>query len=823
MKEEKENIQNDLKIALSMIVEEHEPLELVKRAIESMSNAVDGVFVTVTYKEEEPKTSLLIEYLQSIKANISFWKWTYRFDEARNFSMKQISKDYTYYIWIDSDDVFQGADKLRGIAKEAYIYNWAAVFFEYLYAVDLDENGKIKEILVVHKRERLIRNDDTFKWIGRLHETLIEQRQGDVVKVAKKECTVVHLSTGERIEKNLDRNIRILEEAVKAEERKDPRTLMYLAKGYFDRSRDQQDEKAQTIDLQLAEALFMEYLNGSGEPGKDYRGGSGWAQERSTAWEYLGEIYRMNKWYNRAIRATLNALLEAPEFPNYYLDMALNYSLKEDFDKAQVWLDVAKSVPLPDTTIILMPRDLKARALEINYHIATHKNDVERAAKSCEKLVEIFPGIQEYKDRLDRINNAKIMNKVAQSIVYLGRYLESTNKSDKIRSLINSVPEEFNNEQFVSQMRHRFMPARIHNEGEIDIICGPGFEKWSPKNIDQGVGGSEAAVIYMARELVKLGHKVTVYGDPQEDAGEYEGVIYRPWYEANVKDKFDTLILWRAIQFTDTAFTARQTYLWAHDVPNVNDFTEERMKKIDKIFVLSQYHRSLFKMVKNGEYVDIPDDKFFLTANGIPQLPIKKIKRNPHRMIYASSYDRGLANLLHVWEEIKAAVPDAELDIYYGWNLFDKFYHDNPERMKWRAGMVEMMNQPGIEEHGRVSHKQLSEEFQRSGIFAYPCDFQEISCQNAMQAQLYGAIPVVTNYAALKETVKYGKKVNADVTSNDGKREYAQELIAALKDEKWQEEEREKMMDKSKESFLWESVAKDWDKLFKSSSKEVKS
>ena len=810
-------ISKQYELALSMIVEEHEPLEIVRRAISSIKDYVDGMFITVTHKGEKPEDSPLLTYLSGIGAVVSFYKWNYRFDDARNFATQQIPLEYLYYIWIDSDDLVVGGELLSGIIKQMQLYNQAAIFLDYFYSVDLDEKGRVKEVVILHKRERLIRNDSTFKWMGRLHETLVDNKHHNITKIYNEGVKVVHLSSDDRSHNNLARNIEILEEAVKQEKRKDPRTLLYLGKAYFDRAREFQDKNKTIIDFKLAEMLFREYLQGSGTPGQDYQGGSGWREERATAWEYLGETFRWRKEFNKAIKATLNSILEAPEYPNYYIDMAVNYVMLHDFAKSQVWLDIAKHVEVPESTIVMMPRDMKTRALSVDYQIALSKNELDRAKESLEKLVQILPGNQLYIDVLERVDNARIINRVSQSIAYLGRYLEGTHEKEQILALIQAIPPELQEEKFVAQLRNKFLPSRIHNNDEIAIVCGPGAEPWTPKSLETGIGGSESAVILNAKELAKLGYRVTVYGSPQLDAGTYDGVRYVNWYEVNIKDTFNILILWRAIAFIDTKFFAKQTYLWAHDVPSNPDFTIERVKKVDNIFALSDYHKSLFKMMTDkGEFVDIPEGKMIITANGIPEYPVDpKIQRNPHKMIYASSYDRGLANLLLIWEKVKKEVPDAELNIFYGWDLFDKFFRDNPERMAWKTKMVEMMQQPGIVEHGRIPQKELVKEFQRSGIFAYPTDFQEISCQNAMLAQKYGAIPIVTDFAALRETVQYGKKLkDIDITSTEGKEKYAQELIEALKNTTWQEEERKRMLEGVKNSFRWEDIAKQWVELF---------
>jgi glycosyltransferase involved in cell wall biosynthesis len=156
------------------------------------------------------------------------------------------------------------------------------------------------------------------------------------------------------------------------------------------------------------------------------------------------------------------------------------------------------------------------------------------------------------------------------------------------------------------------------------------------------------------------------------------------------------------------------------------------------------------------KFVPIPDDKFFLTRNGIPDLGITTWKGNPHRMCYVSSPDRGLMYLLKHWKEVKEAVPDAELHIYYGFEIYDYIHRNNPAKIAFKKKIMALMDQEGITYHGRVGHKELAEEINKCGIWAYPTDFTEISCISAMKAQAVGAVPVVTNFAALQETVRNG-------------------------------------------------------------------
>src|SRR3990167_134558 len=189
--------------------------------------------------------------------------------------------------------------------------------------------------------------------------------------------------------------------------------------------------------------------------------------------------------------------------------------------------------------------------------------------------------------------------------------------------------------------------------------------------------------------------------------------------------------------------------------------------------------------------------------------------RNPKLMVYGSSYDRCLQHLLKMWPKIRAQVPDAQLRVFYGWNLFDVGYRDNPQMMTWKDDMNKLMKQEGIIELGRISHEAVRKEFEMAGIWVYPTHFGEISCITAMKAQAFGAIPCVINYAALKETVQFGEKVDGDIYDQETKDIFLKALVGLLNDPERQERIRKDMMPWAQEKFGWDKVAKQWDEEFR--------
>lgn len=156
--------------------------------------------------------------------------------------------------------------------------------------------------------------------------------------------------------------------------------------------------------------------------------------------------------------------------------------------------------------------------------------------------------------------------------------------------------------------------------------------------------------------------------------------------------------------------------------------------------------------------------------------------KKPYSVGYFSSYDRGLECLLKMWPEIKKQVPEATLDIYYGWNTFDAVHATNPDMQKWKWEMTKLMRQDGVTEHGRVSHQELAGAMKQIKVWAYPTEFTEIHCITALKAQEAGCIPVTTNVAALEETVRSGIKVGVtDIyTNKKAQNEFIENVISVL-------------------------------------------
>lgn len=183
----------------------------------------------------------------------------------------------------------------------------------------------------------------------------------------------------------------------------------------------------------------------------------------------------------------------------------------------------------------------------------------------------------------------------------------------------------------------------------------------------------------------------------------------------------------------------------------------------------------------------------------------------PFRMLYASSYDRGLEHLLKMWPQIKEKIPTAELHIAYGWKMFLVGYQNNPYMMSWKDRMDKLMEQEGITHYERLPKRDLNDLTQSCDVWAYYCTFDETNCITALNSQRLGCVPITMARAGLLDTVYSGKMIEGDGFEPETKEEYLKALVFAYENPDWVK--MESMVGKTNiDKFYWGNIAKDWEK-----------
>lgn len=759
------------KLALNMIVKDDTEATLLFRCLSSIAPHVDGIFITITNNPSD-KIKAVIE---NFGGTVSYYKWDKSFERARNYALTQVPEEYKYTVWTDSDDVWDNAEKLKDIVKIMDEQKITATFLDYNYQI-----SPTGEVEIVHPRERIVRRD-LYKWKGHLHETLIPIAQSHTSFY--KNIKVNHYPPESAGEVNMVRNLEILEEMYKNEGKEhDPRTEYYLARQYFDMVRDEEADK-----------IFNDYLEHSG-----------WPEEKAMAWNYKGLIAVRKGDFIEARRRLLQAVDQYPNFPTWYVNLAYVACALENWDEAVHFSRMFANTPKPSNgASVYLPKDDLVRYHEVLYNIAKAKRKIPEAIDALKGLIAMVPDNKSLKEELENVERLNELTEVTKGVELIVKELEKENELDKAPILLTGLPSIVAENAYVEFLKQKYLPPKTWSDKSIVYWAGKSFEEWTPDSLKTGLGGSETAIVHLAQEWKKRGYEVTVYGNCGAREGEYDGVAYLNYYRFNRRDVFNTLVIWRAPWELDFKFEAKNVWLDLHDVPEAPEFTKERLANVSKIFVKSYYHRNLLP--------DVPDDKFVIITNGV-DIKHEKLdhdKHNNHKLVYASSYDRGLELMLKWgWPIIKKEVPDATLDIYYGWNLFDTIHKGNAAQMAWKEKVVELMGQKGVKEHGRVGHYELLDIKARSAIHYYATNFEEIDCISVRESALVGCIPFTTDYAAL-EGRGYCVTTEGDPNEQETQEAVAYKIVEHLKDPDLLKDIRIKFKALAKEES-WENVANKW-------------
>ena len=322
--------------------------------------------------------------------------------------------------------------------------------------------------------------------------------------------------------------------------------------------------------------------------------------------------------------------------------------------------------------------------------------------------------------------------------------------------------------------------------------------------VEKSLGGSESAMIYMARELAFLGNDVTVYCDCDKP-GIYEGVDYRSHIQFNNDEKCqtDVCIVSRYTEFLSYPLDSKLNILWTHDI--FIDNPQLSISVADKIFCLSEYHKRFFQ-----ESYKLEDDAFWVTSNGFDSSLVSDIvpfEQKKNNYIYSARFERGLVKLLEdIWPAVVEKNPDAKLHICGYQNALANYQPGDMFYEVFKRSNELLAVSKNIVDCGTLSKKDYYNLLNNCAYMIYPTDCKgETSCINAMEAQASGCLVVTTDDYALAETVKSDTKVPHGVN-------YDSEFLELF--DKYIDETYEKEVLKAKEliqPYDWKNVAKSWD------------
>ena len=334
-----------------------------------------------------------------------------------------------------------------------------------------------------------------------------------------------------------------------------------------------------------------------------------------------------------------------------------------------------------------------------------------------------------------------------------------------------------------------------------------------------GLGGTESAVVYLGEALVRRGHRVVVFNGCTE-SGEIEGVEYAHWWTLParcVAERPHVVVAVRSWELIGRARVAPLQIFWtgdAYDQPYVAALgNTEAREEIDFFMLQSEWQAETF-----AQAYQIPPWRILSTrlasassAHG-GQAPVDRAPR-PRRLAYASTPTRGLDALLALFPRIRAACPDAELEVFSDLRVLGA---DDSADASWFEALREQAKAGGVIFAGSVPQGELTARLRQARVLAYPNHYPETFCVAAIEAEAAGCAVVTSALGALPQTVGDG---GVCIPGSPSSAAYQDAFVAACvalltDDRRWQQVST-RARTRAWRDYTWSAVSEAWDELFR--------
>jgi glycosyltransferase involved in cell wall biosynthesis len=651
-----------------------------------------------------------------------------------------------FVMWLDCDDAL--ANKENFIQWRDYAMAHADYWLAtYHYAVDKDQNPIISFV-----RERVFRKSIEPTWRYALHEGVIA-KHGWSTNYATP-WSVKHLRDEEDVKADRSRNIRLIEKIINGGD-VDGRMQFYYGKELYEIGRHQEAitafEKAVQMPTEPHDKLLA----------FQYGGYSAMAAFDQLKPEFQED---KSKFFNKALDFAHQGMRLEPNRAEFHVMIGDAYVRIGNLQAAIPYFAAAKSCiknfNTPYEGAIYSFRNLYGEAPSVQLaKIYAHLGLLEKAKKEAQDCIDAFQS-EEAKQVLSEV----------ERVTKLVTIKNNQSQTDDI--VFTTAPQ---------------------NAYEFD----------EDKYETRPMGGSETALIQMAKLLrQKTGRRVIVFNMRENDLFSKSGVEYLSNRKVNdyfSKNRPAIHIAWRH----NIKMTEAPTYLWCHDL-----FTPtcESIQNFDKMLCLSPFHKEYVRGLQG-----VPSDKIIVTRNGIDKTKFDFLKsqKNPNKIVWLSSPDRGLDRSMLVLDKVREKFPDTELHVYYGIEHLHKY---GPRMRELGAKLKQMMDErPYVKYHGNTEQNKMYKEVSDAVIWNHPNNFIETYCITAKECLANGIYPVVRRLGALQDTLKEAEE-NGSATLLDYAWDdpsaidlHAEAVCKALKEKAW---EKMKPFDFDKDS--WESVACEW-------------
>jgi glycosyltransferase involved in cell wall biosynthesis len=301
-----------------------------------------------------------------------------------------------------------------------------------------------------------------------------------------------------------------------------------------------------------------------------------------------------------------------------------------------------------------------------------------------------------------------------------------------------------------------------------------------PDYEDPGLGGSEASLVLLSRELARQGEDVDVFACCYSP-GVYDGVTWRLVPELDDSPRRPDVAV--AVRFADavrsTPNLAGCNMFWMLDghTQGAEKILGSRGPERARVVTASAaQERRLQAVGISDHFTRIP-------------LPVETARYQGRESgdalacLHSSMPPRGLERLLGMWPAIRAAVPQAELWITSGWDLWGYSAEETADR--WHDAIGDGPLPDGAQLFGSVTRQRLIELQSLASLGLFPSRYPEMFCLAAAECQAAGTPVIASDLEALSERVVDGRTgvlVPGRIKDPAVQRVFVEETVRLLED-----------------------------------------
>ncbi|MDR5748835.1 glycosyltransferase family 2 protein [Caballeronia sp. LZ029] len=339
-------------VSLAMILRDAAPT--LARCLESVAPFIDEIVIVDTGSVDET-----CAIARRFTGNLYAFPWSDDFSAARQFAFDRATSEWV--MWLDGDDRVSGAERIPETVGACQA-NVGAIHWKYIARRDGSGNTRCE-----FWRERCVRNDGSYRWTGKVHETLVPSTPWR--SVFSPATVVIHERSAEG-SKDRFRNLRILrKEYARTRGGSEPRLFLHMAM-----------ELAEVGDESGAVWFLDRFL-----------AASRWEEQNYFAALTLAGLLRKRTEYPGALSVARSAHRRFPEWSSACFAMAHIYHCMQDWDRVIAWSESGWKSSAPNTVCIVDPMEWQFHWIGRYTDALVHRRRLAEARQWTRRALEICP------------------------------------------------------------------------------------------------------------------------------------------------------------------------------------------------------------------------------------------------------------------------------------------------------------------------------------------------------------------------------------------------------------------------------------------------